>query len=108
MRTSTFWLALSAAALVSAKVPRVGRPGSKQAQRAAARRKSGAKDATSFTGTGWQAQAPSASAPKSNVWAQLTDDEAAGIVNFLHNQTALNLTASSDAGSYVYSTTSMS
>ncbi|KZV72277.1 copper amine oxidase [Peniophora sp. CONT] len=100
MRTSIFWLALSAAALVSAKVPRVGKPGSKQAQRASAKRPSGSRDASSFTGTGWQAQAPSASAPKSNVWAQLTDDEAADIVKYLHKQTELNLTASSDAGTW--------
>lgn len=39
-------------------------------------------------------------APWPNVWAGLSIDEAAGVVNFLHNHTDLNLTAAADAGSW--------
>ncbi|CAK5278719.1 unnamed protein product [Mycena citricolor] len=41
---------------------------------------------------------PTAAAPKANPFLSLTNDEAASIVAFLHNQTALNLTAATDAG----------
>ena len=37
-------------------------------------------------------------APKDNIWASLTAYEASQVVEFLHNQTELNLTASADAG----------
>lgn len=43
---------------------------------------------------------PTTSAPKKNVWASLTNDEAASVISFLHNQTSLNLTASDDAGAW--------
>lgn len=43
---------------------------------------------------------PTTKAPHSNIWATLSNDEAAEVVSFLHNQTALNLTAASDAGSW--------
>ncbi|GJN93972.1 hypothetical protein Rhopal_007035-T1 [Rhodotorula paludigena] len=42
--------------------------------------------------------APTAKAPHKNVWAGLSNDEAAGVIGFLHNQTDLNLTAAADAG----------
>ncbi|BGP31066.1 hypothetical protein JCM10296v2_002830 [Rhodotorula toruloides] len=43
---------------------------------------------------------PTTKAPHANIWATLSNDEAAEVVSFLHNQTALNLTAASDAGSW--------
>ncbi|KAF7361132.1 Amine oxidase [Mycena sanguinolenta] len=43
---------------------------------------------------------PVAVAPKSNIFISLTDDEAAAVIGFLHNQTELNLTAAADAGAY--------
>ncbi|ODO11062.1 hypothetical protein I350_01664 [Cryptococcus amylolentus CBS 6273] len=46
------------------------------------------------------ASSPTTSAPKDNIWNFLTNDEAAGIVGFLHNQTVLNLTAVDDAGDW--------
>lgn len=42
--------------------------------------------------------APTTSAPKANIWRSLSNDEAASVVAWLHNQTALNLTAAADAG----------
>jgi primary-amine oxidase len=45
--------------------------------------------------------APTTTAPKDNVWASLTNDEAAAVINFLHEQSALNLTAAADSGEYV-------
>lgn len=48
-------------------------------------------------------KAPTTSAPKDNVWASLSNDEAAAVINFLHTQPALNLTASADSGEYVMS-----
>ena len=36
-------------------------------------------------------------APKSNIFAGLTDDEAAGAISFLHTQQSLNLTAAATA-----------
>ncbi|KAJ7199635.1 putative copper amine oxidase [Mycena pura] len=41
---------------------------------------------------------PVAAAPRANIFISLTDDEAASVISFLHNQTALNLTAVADAG----------
>ena len=38
-----------------------------------------------------------AKAPKSNIFLGLTDDEAAAITAFLHNQKNLNLTAAANA-----------
>ncbi|KAF7361133.1 Amine oxidase [Mycena sanguinolenta] len=43
---------------------------------------------------------PIAVAPKSNIFISLTDDEAAAVISFLHNQTELNLTAAADAGAW--------
>lgn len=87
------WLVLAAElAYVSAKVPRVAHPRSKQAARNRGKRPHAKNDKTSFTGSGWSAHAPVTDAPKSNVWDALTNDEAADVISFLHNQTALNLT----------------
>ncbi|KAJ7186602.1 copper amine oxidase [Mycena filopes] len=47
---------------------------------------------TSFT--------PIAHAPKRNIFLSLSDDEAASVISFLHNHTALNLTANADAGAW--------
>ncbi|KAJ7769348.1 copper amine oxidase [Mycena metata] len=41
---------------------------------------------------------PAVSAPKPNIFLSLSDDEAASVISFLHNQTELNLTANADAG----------
>ncbi|KAJ7058557.1 copper amine oxidase [Mycena amicta] len=41
-----------------------------------------------------------AAAPKENIFISLTDDEAASVISFLHNQTELNLTAVADAGAW--------
>lgn len=41
---------------------------------------------------------PSVSAPKKNIWASLTFDEATDVVTFLRSQEHLNLTAAADAG----------
>lgn len=46
--------------------------------------------------------APTTSAPKNNVWASLSNDEAAAVIAFLHEQPALNLTLAQDSGEYVY------
>ncbi|KAJ7159987.1 copper amine oxidase [Mycena crocata] len=43
---------------------------------------------------------PVAVAPKSNIFISLTNDEAASVISFLHNQTELNLTAAADAGAW--------
>ncbi|KAJ6629905.1 copper amine oxidase [Mycena sp. CBHHK59/15] len=39
-------------------------------------------------------------APKTNIFNSLTNDEAASVISFLHNQTELNLTAAADAGAW--------
>ncbi|KAF7313195.1 Amine oxidase [Mycena kentingensis (nom. inval.)] len=39
-------------------------------------------------------------APKQNIFISLTNDEAASVVSFLHNQTELNLTSAADAGAW--------
>ncbi|KAJ7320783.1 putative copper amine oxidase [Mycena albidolilacea] len=39
-------------------------------------------------------------APKTNIFISLTNDEAASVISFLHNQTELNLTAAADAGAW--------
>ena len=44
------------------------------------------------------ASTPSTIAPKLNIFAPLSNDEAAAVIAFLHNQTDLNLTAAADAG----------
>ncbi|KAI0030480.1 copper amine oxidase [Vararia minispora EC-137] len=105
MRFSSPWfvasVALVCATLASAKVPRVAYPKSKQAARIRNKFKHslahrhGAE--RSFTGTGWQASAPVADAPFTNIWAGLSDDEAADVIAFLHNQPALNLTAAGNS-----------
>nr|KIR88896.1 hypothetical protein I308_00977 [Cryptococcus tetragattii IND107] len=46
------------------------------------------------------ASSPTISAPKDNIWSFLSNDEAAGVIAFLHNQTALNLTAVDNAGDW--------
>ena len=87
------WILLAAElASVGAKVPRVAHPRSKQAARLKGKRPHAHNDEASFTGSGWSARAPSTEAPKANVWDVLTNDEAADVIAFLHNQTALNLT----------------
>ncbi|KAJ3749653.1 copper amine oxidase [Lentinula detonsa] len=85
-----------------AKIPRVAHPGSKQAKYLASKRPTttAAQVSGSFTGTGWSASAPEVSAPYANIWQELTNDEAADVIAFLHNQTNLNLTAAADAGSW--------
>lgn len=40
---------------------------------------------------------PTVTAPHPNVWASLSNEEAASVVGFLHNNTDLNLTAAADA-----------
>ncbi|KAJ7078447.1 copper amine oxidase [Mycena belliarum] len=52
----------------------------------------GAANATTFS--------PVTVAPKINIFISLTDDEAASVISFLHNQTELNLTAATDAGAW--------
>ncbi|KAL7413894.1 copper amine oxidase [Mrakia frigida] len=42
----------------------------------------------------------SLTAPYENIFISLTNDEAAAVISFLHNQTELNLTASADAGEW--------
>ncbi|BGP51602.1 hypothetical protein JCM10450v2_007552 [Rhodotorula kratochvilovae] len=44
--------------------------------------------------------APTVQAPRKNIWAGLSTEEAADVVAFLHKQEALNLTAAADAGSW--------
>ncbi|GAA5930824.1 uncharacterized protein JCM15063_002470 [Sporobolomyces koalae] len=43
---------------------------------------------------------PTTKAPKTNIWASLSTDEAASVVAFLHDQKKLNLTAAKEAGSW--------
>ncbi|KAJ6545811.1 copper amine oxidase, partial [Mycena vulgaris] len=43
---------------------------------------------------------PIAVAPKANIFLTLTDDEAASVISFLHNQTELNLTSATEAGTW--------
>lgn len=88
---------------VNGKVPRVGHPGSRRAKNIASKRPSttDARVSGSFTGSGWSATAPQVSAPYVNVWEELSDDEAASVISFLHNQTDLNLTAAADASRWV-------
>ena len=42
--------------------------------------------------------APSVTAPKTNIFASLTSAEAAGVIKLLHDDPQLNLTATADAG----------
>ena len=44
-------------------------------------------------------ESTSTTAPRDNIWASLSAYEASQVVEFLHNQTELNLTVSADAGS---------
>ena len=57
------------------------------------RKRNGYTSAINVTST-----APTTSAPKTNVWASLSNDEAASVISFLHEQPALNLTAAQDSG----------
>lgn len=50
--------------------------------------------------TNLTAPAPSTSAPFANPWLYLSNDEAAGVIAYLHNDTVLNLTAVADAGNW--------
>jgi primary-amine oxidase len=43
---------------------------------------------------------PTVTAPYSNIFAQLSNDEAAGVIQFLHDQSSLNLTAADEAGDW--------
>ncbi|GAA6039389.1 hypothetical protein JCM8097_002830 [Rhodosporidiobolus ruineniae] len=43
---------------------------------------------------------PNVTAPHPNVWRTLSNDEAASVVELLHDQESLNLTAAADAGSF--------
>lgn len=43
---------------------------------------------------------PTVTAPKKNPWLYLSDDEAASVIAFLHDQESLNLTAVDDAGAW--------
>lgn len=43
---------------------------------------------------------PTVKAPYSNIFAQLSNDEAAGVIQFLHDQSSLNLTAADEAGDW--------
>lgn len=47
-----------------------------------------------------EAPATTIKAPKSNIWGQLTNDEAASVVAWLFAQEDLNLTTSEDAGAW--------
>ena len=98
------WLVVAAElASVTAKVPRVSHPKSKQAAHLRNKRPGSKKDPSSFTGAGWSARAPGVDAPKANVWDALTNDEAAAVIGFLHNQTTLNLTVAENATRYACS-----
>lgn len=50
----------------------------------------------SASGCGSHSQ-PTTKAPKTNIFAGLTDDEAAAVTAYLHAQKSLNLTAAADA-----------
>ncbi|WVR09406.1 hypothetical protein IAU60_006473 [Kwoniella sp. DSM 27419] len=45
-----------------------------------------------------QALPPTTTALRTNIWHELRNDDAAGVIAFLHNQTELNLTSVDDAG----------
>jgi primary-amine oxidase len=103
MRPLSSLLALSTAlgcvTIVSAKIPRVAHPKSKQAARMRHKRQLLRRDTsgTDFKGSGWQASAPAVSAPYQNIWDVLSNDEAADIIAFLHGRSELNLTAAANA-----------
>ena len=63
-----------------------GHPGSKFAKRAPINRRQASGNCASNSQL-------TVTAPKSNIFAGLTDDEAAAVTTFLHGQTSLNLTA---------------
>ncbi|WVO21367.1 uncharacterized protein IAS62_002675 [Cryptococcus decagattii] len=51
------------------------------------------------------ASSPTTSTPKDNIWSFLFNNEAAGVIAFLHNQTAINLTAVDNVGDWDNTTT---
>ncbi|GHJ86241.1 hypothetical protein NliqN6_2643 [Naganishia liquefaciens] len=59
------------------------------------RKRNGYSNAVNVTST-----APITSAPKANVWASLSNDEAASVISFLHDQPSLNLTAAQGSGEW--------
>jgi len=95
-------------AAVHAKVPRVSHPQSKYATKHQSLRTATtllantdlADDAEDdgYTGTGWETDAPSVKAEKENVWRVLSNDEAADVIQFIHDSEALNVTSVEDAG----------
>ncbi|WVQ72054.1 hypothetical protein IAR50_001598 [Cryptococcus sp. DSM 104548] len=91
MRTLALALLGTALALPSPRISSVRQPGSNA-------RPSQHRDtlANSSSAT----VPPTTTAPKNNLWNLLTNDEAAEIISYLHNQTTLNLTAATDAGDW--------
>ncbi|OCF40116.1 hypothetical protein I317_06067 [Kwoniella heveanensis CBS 569] len=76
-------------AIPQPKLPSVRKPG----WRPHTRRQEASTDSTNA----W-ASPPSTEAAKTNIWKYLSNDEAAGVIGFLHDQAELNLTAVDDSG----------
>jgi len=85
-------LALLGTTLGAPKPPTVKRPGLIHRRDQLAKRYTNQVDTS--------AHAPTTTAPKQNIWASLSFDEAASVKQFLHDQSFLNLTAVEDAGEW--------
>lgn len=99
---------LASSDVVDAKVSRVRHPKMKRPHHQARAigayndlaRELASRSSGSASSSGWDSKAPKTTAPKSNVWKALSNDEAAGVIELLHAQDWLNLTSAEDAGTY--------
>ena len=87
--------------LALASLPTWARPAPKVSRVKGPHRYIGKRDSYTPTNqTDTTSAYPTTTAPKLNIFSSLSNDEAAQVIGFLHNQTDLNLTASSDAGDW--------
>ncbi|EIM84675.1 copper amine oxidase [Stereum hirsutum FP-91666 SS1] len=99
---------LASSDVVDAKVSRVRHPKMKRPHHQARAigayndlaRELTSRSSGSASSSGWDSKAPKTTAPKSNVWKALSNDEAAGVIELLHAQDWLNLTSAEDAGTW--------
>lgn len=81
---------LAILAYVSAKVTRLSHPHVYQKEDP-----DGYIDEKDFKDSGYPA--PKTCAPKENIWASITNDEAASVIKWLHKHSGLNLTSAENA-----------
>lgn len=91
--TAGTWILGALSSCLAAPAPKVNAVHHPKLSRPQFRKRNDYTNAVNVTST-----APTTSAPKANVWASLSNDEAAAVINFLHDQPDLNLTAAQDSG----------